>query len=432
VGRRGLPKGEEPVSEPWRTPPDIYGRVLSVLQGGKPDRIPFIDRLELWFTTHRRAGTLPAEFASAGASAPMVASVHLAQEEGYSGASLSDIHRAVGMGQQVFETLYARRLRGTELRIELDGEPIYCQADPVVDYFPKLYDVLPVDRAGVTRAELRTPVGVLTMCSQMVPDMVESGTLPYMSDHPIKGADDVRVLEYVLERAEYVPKHDRVLEKQAGMGRIGFVMPLMTRVPFQRLLLDFVGEVPLFYMIHDTPRLVDHMLVLLHERMLEDIRQVAAYGGPYVHFPDNVDGVITNPELFARYSLAHYQQYAELLHAQGKRAGSHTDGNLRPILDLLARSGLDVCESFSPAPLTACPFDEAWAAWREGPIIWGGIPSPILQPDTPEVEFRAYVEHVLETVGSRPIILGVGDMVLGNNLIERVRYIAERVEAHPL
>jgi hypothetical protein len=29
-------------------------------------------------------------------------------------------------------------------------------------------------------------------------------------------------------------------------------------------------------------------------------------------------------------------------------------------------------------------------------------------------------------------IIGVGDMVLGNNLIERVRYIAEQVEKHPL
>ena len=33
-----------------------------------------------------------------------------------------------------------------------------------------------------------------------------------------------------------------------------------------------------------------------------------------------------------------------------------------------------------------------------------------------------------QTIGDRPIFLGVGDMVMGNNLIEHARYIAKRVE----
>jgi hypothetical protein len=35
-------------------------------------------------------------------------------------------------------------------------------------------------------------------------------------------------------------------------------------------------------------------------------------------------------------------------------------------------------------------------------------------------------------MGRNPIIFGAGDMVLDNNLIERVAYIAERIEGHPL
>ncbi|NWG75949.1 MAG: hypothetical protein HXY24_15330, partial [Rubrivivax sp.] len=107
----------------------------------------------------------------------------------------------------------------------------------------------------------------------------------------------------------------------------------------------------------------------------------------------------------------------------------HTDGNLKRLLSMLADSGLDVCESFSPAPLTECTFDEAWQVWREkGPMIWGGIPSPILEPQTNESEFFAIVDHVLEAARQRPMILGIGDFVMPNNLIERVRMIAERVE----
>ena len=118
------------------------------------------------------------------------------------------------------------------------------------------------------------------------------------------------------------------------------------------------------------------------------------------------------------------------MHGLGIKVGSHTDGNLKSLLGLLGESGLDLCESISPAPLTPYTFEEVWNAWENGPIIWGGIPSPILEARTPEAEFQAYVERILETIDEPRIILGVVDMVLPINAIERVRYIAQRVEEH--
>ena len=75
---------------------------------------------------------------------------------------------------------------------------------------------------------------------------------------------------------------------------------------------------------------------------------------------------------------------------------------------------------------------EIWHKWENGPMIWGGIPSPILEERTGDSEFKEYVHRLLTTIGNQAIIVGVGDMVLGNNLIERVRYIAEQVEKHAL
>ena len=141
---------------------------------------------------------------------------------------------------------------------------------------------------------------------------------------------------------------------------------------------------------------------------------------------------MTNPKLFEKYSLPYYQKYADILHGQGKKVGSHTDGNIKPLLSLLAESNLDVCESFSPSPLTECTFEEAWQEWESGPMIWGGIPSPILEERTSDNAFEEYVHRLLTTIGDGAIIIGVGDMVLGNNLIERVQYIAEQVEKHTL
>ena len=37
-------------------------RILAVLAGRRPDRIPWIPRLLLWYNAHSRAGTLPARY----------------------------------------------------------------------------------------------------------------------------------------------------------------------------------------------------------------------------------------------------------------------------------------------------------------------------------------------------------------------------------
>jgi hypothetical protein len=45
-----------------------------------------------------------------------------------------------------------------------------------------------------------------------------------------------------------------------------------------------------------------------------------------------------------------------------------------------------------------------------------------------ESELYQFIDHVLETVADAPIILGISDMMLGNNLIERLEWIARRIE----
>ena len=385
----------------------MHAGILAVLRGEPPDRIPFVGRLELWHTSLSRAGLLPPDL---------------------SPLTLTEIHQAVGMGQQKFLAPYSLRLQGVEVIASFEGEEIYHETDPVVDSFPELRDLAPADKAGVTAIQLNTPVGRLTMQHVMLDEMIRGGTAPYPTEHLIKEEADYRTVEYILERAEYVPGYDRIQDEQARLGKTGFVVPQLHRLPFQQILIDYVGEVPTFYALHDSPQVVHRLAAALDQQMEDILRQLANFDGPYVEFVDNLDGTMTNPLLFAEYCLPAYQRYTERLHQQGKKVGSHTDGNLKPLLSLLAESGLDVCESFSPAPLTECPFEEAWAAWRDGPIIWGGIPSPLLEDRTEESDFRDYIERLLQTVGDRPVILNVVDMMLGINSIDRVRYIAERLE----
>jgi hypothetical protein len=415
--------------------PDMYNRVIATLEGKKADRLPFIDRMELWYSSHSRAGTLPeryqAESADAADSVLSVFTVPI--PKGTKGMTAGQIHRDLGFGQQIQMICHARRLHGVELILKLEGETYYHETNPVIEYFPRLFSDLQRDKAGEQTAEFITPVGTLTTKTILTPEVIEMGGVPLMIEHPFKDVSDLTIYEYIFERAEFVPGFEAVYQTQERLGNFGFVAAMMNRIPFQQLALDHVGEINFFYMIYDHPQVVDRLMKLFDEVALDDLRHLAAFDWPYVQFDDNLDGFITNPRLFKKYCLTYYQRYTDILHGQGKKVGSHTDGDLKLILPLLAECGLDVAESVSPEPLTGYTFDDAWMAWKDtGPMIWGGIPSPLLEAHTPEAKLHAFIDHVLETVGDRPIILGISDLVMPNNLIERVRYIAERIEQHEI
>jgi hypothetical protein len=392
----------------------MHDRVQAVLQGKQPDRLPFIDRMEIWYQSKCWSGSLPAK---------------------YQEMSLNDIHQSVGIGRQKFTAPYAFKLRNIEVVRTFENEIIFRDFEPVTEYFPAQWapDQIPRDKAGTTTIEYVAPVGNLSIAYEVAESMVAMGGVePYLTHHLIKAEEDYRTAEYIIEHTEIVPQFDKIREDQCELGDNGFVVPCLHRIPFQQALLEYLGEVPLFTALYDSPQQLNRLLHLLDLQLMEILRQMADLPSIYVEFGDNLDGTMTNPKLFKEYSLPYYQKYTDILHGQGKKVGSHTDGNVKPLLSLLAQSGLDVCESFSPAPLTECTFEEAWETWRHGPLIWGGVPSPILEKRTSESEFRDYIHRLLEIIDNRNIILGVGDMVLGNNLIERVEYIAKEVEHHRL
>jgi Uroporphyrinogen decarboxylase (URO-D) len=385
----------------------MHERMMAVLQGRKPDRHPFVTRLETWYKSHRRSGTLP---------------------ECFKEMSLNDVHRAVGVGQLKFMVPYGLKLRGVEVSASFEGQTYYHEWEPVYENFPGLWDIVSTERAGETVSEIKTPVGKLHLRHVILPEGIYTGTDPYLKEHLIQSEEDYRTVEYILERAEYVPLYDKLAAEQTRLGDVAFIVPLPHRIPFQQVLLEYIGEINLFYALHDSPEKVRRLIDILDRQMVDFLHRLSEFNWPYVEFPDNLHGLMTNPRLFAEYCLPAYQRYTDILHAQGKKVGSHTDGDMKSLLGLLKESGLDICESFSPAPLTRCTFSEAWQAWQGGPLIWGGVPSPILEERTSEEDFWGYIQDVLDLVNGQPIILGVVDLFMRHNSIDRVQRVACELE----
>ena len=389
----------------------MHERVLAVIEGRKPDRTPFCDRLELWYTALSRSGELPARFA---------------------GLSLTEIHRRVGIGQFKFVPPHDFVLHGVEMVTSVDGQEVKREQDPVTARFPVFQDLVRTDRPGTTTFELITPVGTVSLTQQVLAEAVKSGETCYLAETPIKRDEDYDTIEWIYEHLELVPRFDRIREWNESIGDAGFVVPRLDRIPFQEVLIDLLGEIATFYALADQPKRVERLLQVVNENRLALIELLRGLDVPYVEMVDNLTGHMTNPKLFAEYALPSYELYSDLFHAQGKKFGSHTDGDVKPLLSMLKTCGLDVCESFSPTPLTDCTFDEAWDVWQGQPIMWGVIPSPLLEERIPEAELHAFVDHVLETVNGAPVILGISDMLLGNNMIERVEWISRRIEEYAI
>jgi hypothetical protein len=389
----------------------VYDRTAAILDGRKPDRYPFIGRLELWQKGHQHTGTLPQQ---------------------YQGMALTDIHRDVGFGRQLMLEAYRTRLREVEMVVFHEGEEIQRETDPVLERFPDVRQVTPEDRVGVTLVEFHTARGVLSVEFSALETMLAAGARAYMTKHLITCEDDYPIVEHVLERMEVVTEFERVYERQREFGGDGFVVPTIGRIPFQHLLIDYFDTGDFFFALHDNQAEIGRLLVLLDEQVTQLLQLVSGLDMPYIEFVDNVDGMMTNPRLFERYCMEPYQRYSDIAHGQGKKIGSHMDGNVQPILKQVAESGLDVIESFSPAPLTPLTVETALGVWGDKPLIWGGIPCPLLEADAPLSELEDHVRNLLVKLDRRPIILNVVDMVLPINEIERVRRIAEIVEEHAI
>jgi hypothetical protein len=117
-------------------------RVAAVLKGDIPDRLPFVDRIELWYQHHRNSPTMP---------------------KPYRGMTLNAIHQDLGMGRQKFVMPQGLELKGVELKAYHNGEMLLQETDPIYQEFPALNApaFVPREKVGDTEIQFFTPRGSL-------------------------------------------------------------------------------------------------------------------------------------------------------------------------------------------------------------------------------------------------------------------------------
>jgi uroporphyrinogen-III decarboxylase len=360
-------------------------RLLAILSGKPPDRIPWIPRLLIWYTAHQRAGTLP---------------------ERYRDWSLRDIERDLGVGTpardgQIFRT----ELRDVEVR-----ERWLSPTELLTEY--------------------NTPAGTVSTRFVASEESRRTGLGDFQSEFMLKRREDYPVVEYIVEHTDYIATYDAYAAYEQEIGEDGYPMVQCGDCPFHHWMRALAGYNNAYYHLSDYPDEVKRLLAVMERRDREIVwRLMADSPADLILHGVHFSSQMTPPRIFDRYIVPYYQDLSALLRSRGKVLALHADNDTRQILARIERAGYGMAECFATHPLVPTTLAEARAAWGNRVIIWGGVPSIILEEPCTDAEFERYMDELFRTIApGDAFILGVSDNVMPGAKIERLRCITQMME----
>jgi uroporphyrinogen-III decarboxylase len=383
-------------------------RILAAIRGDKPDRLPFVPRLEFWYRARLRNQSLPADLRS---------------------LTLMEITDRLGVGYYAVVPDFT----------DYDGDEMVDQALGIVNLpvLPFKLSLEDVDRRVLcygrrTIVEYHTPVGNIRTSCEFTDEMIAAGASDaYITEHAIHNLRDFEVVGHIFSHLKVEPQYEGYQALRERVGDRGIVVAFASSYacPMQHIMAALMPLEQFFYALHDYPATVERLAEQM-EPYYRAVKAIAADSiAEVVLLGSNYDDSITSPPFFRKYLLTPLQEYAQVLHREGKYLMTHTDGENRLLLPLYREAGFDIADSLCPYPMTRCRLEEIHEAFADRITIWGGIPSILLCSDkASSEEFRRFIDNLLKRYGYEShFVLGVSDMVTADAEWDRVQYIVDKV-----
>ena len=356
-------------------------RILSVFEENKPDKIPWFPRMQLWYGAHKKMGTLP---------------------EKYENWSVADICRDLDVGIHWPSSVHTENYENFNISIEKNkfGESISYE----------------------------TPYGTLRCAYQASEEMIKRGIVPYLVEHPVKDPKDLDAMLFLLDHIDLKENYETFEKDVNQIGEDGIVLAHMGASPCQRFLRELMGFEQGFLLLYDQPPKLDEILQKLQDICGRIVRIIADSPAKIIKLQDNLTAAFHSPAIFKEYYLPFYLEISDVFHNHGKIFVVHGDGEMKPLLDILADSGIDAVEQFTPHPMTRCTLGEALEEARDRYALWGGIPSTLLCDPISEEEFDSFLDHMFNIIDPKDrFILSVGDNVMPEAHLHRLQKVSQRV-----
>jgi hypothetical protein len=259
------------------------------------------------------------------------------------------------------------------------------------------------DGAVRTRLTYHTPAGSVTAILRSMP-----GTI-WVEKHLFSGPDDYDALEYILSARRHTPCPERVQQGDTVYPGQSIARPETLHSPLHEVMNDLMGVEEFCIEWFENGDRIERLCELVREDLARRVKLLAAGPAVYCVIDGNTQFDIVGLERYEQYFIPYINEACEALQAAGKLVGAHLDGNNAVAAQLIARTKLDFVESFSPPPDCDLSLADARLAWPEKTLVMN-FPSSVHLGGAERVRQRAR-ELLGEAGDCRGVVMGVTEDV---------------------
>ncbi len=251
-----------------------------------------------------------------------------------------------------------------------------------------------------TRYTFETPVGTISTVARMNP---QDFMIPATEEYFVKESKDWRIMNYIFqaELDNITPNYDEFNEAEKKLGEGGITYGKVEKTPFARAWVELATpERTLIDLQDKSDDILEYFDIQrrLHEKIAGI---VAASPATVINILDNISDYVS-PRYYREYCMPFYEIYKEALAGTDKVIACHMDGRLGHLKKDIAETPIKIIESFTVPPIGDISLTEARKIWP-GRIFFINCP-PHLNLAEP-VEVRKGYEAVKEEWGRKKGLL---------------------------
>lgn len=210
-----------------------------------------------------------------------------------------------------------------------------------------------------TRTVYRTPAGEVSEIHTFMP-----GTA-WCEKHLFETAADYDALEALLLARRHTPDFDVFRAADKRYPGACLARPVTVHSPMHEVIYEIMGIERFCLEWADNRERVLRLVQLMAADVDRRVQLMAESPAQICVIDGNTEISIVGLSRYREFYLPHIERACRTLHAAGKYAGAHLDGNNRLIAADVAGTALDFIESFTPPPDCNLPLGDARRAWPE-------------------------------------------------------------------
>jgi len=213
------------------------------------------------------------------------------------------------------------------------------------------------------RTVYRTAAGEVSEIHISMPGT--SWTEKHLFDSPA----DYDALEALLQARRHTPAFDVFRAADSRYPGACLARPATVHSPLHEVIYEILGIEAFCLEWADNRERVLRLVELMTADVDRRVELMAESPAQLCIIDGNTEISVVGLPLYREFYLPHIARACRTLHAAGKYAGAHLDGNNRLIAADVAGTALDFIESFTPPPDCDLPLVDARRAWPEKSIM---------------------------------------------------------------